>query len=272
MSRPTRGLGYAALLTTAVVSMAPLVWIWSASLRTPTEIAANPLGLPAAPQWSNYSRAWNQANFAEYLANSVIVAVGTVVLVLVVAVPAAYALTALRLPLSRPVFLIFLLGLMVPIWSIIIPLFYQLRDLGLIDTRTGAILVEACLGLPFAIFMLRAFMQAFPTAILDAARVDGAGSLRTIWSVVLPLAAPTLQALAVFEFMWSWNELVVPLFLLQDDAVRTLPIGLTFFQGRFTSDISVIAAGATLASLPVLVLYLMLHRHFIRGLTTGAVK
>jgi ABC-type glycerol-3-phosphate transport system permease component len=187
-------------------------------------------------------------------------------------VPAAYALATLRLPLSQPLFLLFLLGLMIPVWSIIIPLFFQLRNLGLINTHIGAILVEACLGLPFAIFMLRAFLQTFPTELIDAARIDGAGHLRIIWSVVRPLAMPTLQALIVFEFMWSWNELVVPLFFLQDDAVRTLPIGLTFFQGRFTSDIGVIAAGTSLATLPVLLVYLLLNRQFIHGLTAGASK
>ncbi len=270
--RTARGVSYVALTVTAVISLAPLAWVWTASLRSSAQITNHPLGLPHSLHWDNYLRAWTQARFADYLTNSALIAVGVVVLVLACAVPAAYALSNLRLPLSRPIFLVFLLGLMIPIWSIIIPLFFQMRNLGLVNTRTGAILVEACLGLPFAIFMLRAFMQSIPPAILDAARVDGAGNLRTIWSIVLPLARPTLQALAVFEFMWSWNELVVPLFFLQDDSVRTLPIGLTFFQGRFTSDTGVIAAGTTLATLPVLAVYLILNRQFIRGLTAGATK
>ncbi|MFF5263898.1 carbohydrate ABC transporter permease [Actinomadura viridis] len=257
---------------TAVISLAPLAWVWVASLRTSGDITGDPLGLPGRPHWDNYVNAWTQARFADYLGNSLIIAAGTVLVVLVCAVPAAYALASLRLPLSQPVFLVFLLGLMIPVWSIVIPLFFQMRNLGLVDTRTGAILIEASLGLPFAIFMLRAFMQTVPPGIIDAARIDGAGNLRIIWSVVLPLARPTLQALVVFEFMWSWNEMVVPLFFLQDEAVRTLPIGLTFFQGRFTSDTGVIAAGTTLASIPVLLVYLLLNRQFIRGLTAGATK
>lgn len=270
--RAVRTLSYAALSVTAAVSLAPLVWVWSASLRGSRQITEHPLAPPGRPHWDNYLRAWTQAHFAGYLGNSVIVAAGTVLVVLVCAVPAAYALSALRLPLARPVFLTFLLGLMIPVWSIIIPLFFQLRNVGLVDTRTGAVLVEACIGLPFAIFMLRAFMQTLPREIIDAARIDGAGNPRIIWSVVLPLARPTLQALIVFEFMWSWNEMVVPLFFLQSESVRTLPIGLTFFQGRFTDDVGVIAAGTTLAGLPVLLVYLLLNRQFIRGLTAGATR
>ncbi|SNR56380.1 carbohydrate ABC transporter permease [Actinomadura mexicana] len=268
----TRSAGYTALCLTAVASLAPLVWVGVASLRDSTQITSHPLGLPDRPRWDNYVRAWTQAHFADYLGNSLLIAAGAVLVVLMCAVPAAYALSSLRLPLSRPLFVLFLLGLMIPIWSIIIPLFFQMRSAGLVNTRTGAILVEACLGLPFAIFMLRAFMQTIPQGIIDAARIDGAGNLRIIWSVVLPLARPTLQALTVFEFMWSWNEMVVPLFFLQDESVRTLPIGLTFFQGRFTSDTGVIAAGTTLAIVPVLAVYLLLNRQFIRGLTAGATK
>ena len=263
---------YSALVLMSLLSVVPLIWVWFSSLRSSQEIADDPLGLPWPPDWSSYARAWTDARFSDYLMNSVLVAVGTVVLVTVTAVPAAYALATLRLPAARPIFLLFLLGLMIPVWSIIIPLFFQLRDLGLVNTRTGAVLIESAIGLPFAIFLLRAFMRDLPSEILDAARIDGAGHLRTLIHIVVPLARPALQALFVFQFMWSWNELVIPLFFLQADEVRTLPIGLTFFQGRFTSDTAVLAAGTTLASLPVLIIYVLFSRQFIQGLTAGATK
>jgi ABC-type glycerol-3-phosphate transport system permease component len=263
---------YTALVVISLISVVPLLWVWASSFRSSKEIADDPLGLPWPPDLSSYGRAWNDARFSDYLINSVVVAVGSVLLVTVVAVPAAYALATLRLPGSTPVFLLFLLGLMIPIWSIVIPLFFQMRDLGLINTRTGAILIESALGLPFAIFLLRAFMREMPVELLEAARLDGAGHLRTMTSIVVPLARPALGALFVFQFMWSWNELVIPLFFLQEDSVRTLPIGLTFFQGRFTSDTAVLAAGTSLASLPVLLVYLAFNRQFIRGLTAGASK
>jgi raffinose/stachyose/melibiose transport system permease protein len=161
---------------------------------------------------------------------------------------------------------------MIPVWSVVIPLFFQLRNMGLINTRLGAILVETALGIPFAIFLLRASLRDLPYELIEAARIDGAGDLRTLWSIVRPLLSPALQAVVILQFMTSWNELVVPLFFLQTDDVRTLPIGLTFFQGRFTTDTSVLAAGTTLAALPVLIIYVILNRQFIQGLTAGATK
>src|SRR2546425_9622778 len=132
--RTTRSLSYLALTITAAVSLAPLAWVWTASLRSPADITNHPLGLPGRLHWDNYLHAWTQARFADYLANSTLIAVGTVALVMACAVPASYALATLRLPLARPIFLVFLLGLMIPIWSIIIPLFFQMRNLGLVNT------------------------------------------------------------------------------------------------------------------------------------------
>lgn len=264
--------GYTALIIMSVVSVLPLAWVWLQSLRTPADIATNPIGFSWPPAFSNYTAAWTQARFSDYLLNSAIVAIGTVVIVLVVSLPAAYALANLRLPASTPLLSVFLLGLMIPVWSVIIPLFFQMKSLGLVDTLIGAIVVESALGIPFGVFLLRAFLLEVPIELLEAARIDGAGNLRTLWSIVRPISTPGLQALAVFQFMWSWNELAVPLFFLQTESVRTLPIGLTFFQGRFSTDTAVLAAGTTLASLPVLIVYLILNRRFIQGLTAGATK
>ena len=275
MSQPTfrvKLTSYGALGVMTVVSLLPLAWVWLSSLRTSAAITDDPIGLPWPPDFSAFARAWNEARFSDYLVNSVVVSGGAVLLVVATAFPAAYAFATLRLAGSTPVFILLLLGLMIPVWSIVIPLFFQLRDLGLLNTRTGAILVEGVLGLPFGVFILRAFFRELPRDLLDAARIDGAGNARIMWSIVRPLATPSLQALVVFEFMWSWNDLVVPLFFLQSDDVRTLPVGLTFFQGRFTTDTAVLFAGTTLASLPVIVAYLALNRHFIRGLTSGAIK
>jgi raffinose/stachyose/melibiose transport system permease protein len=263
---------YTALVVMALVSVIPLAWVWIQSLRTSAATASNPFGLEFPLQWQNYVTAWNAGRFSEYLQNSSIVAAGTVALVLSLAFPAAYALAALNLRWANGVFVLFLLGLMIPIWSIVIPLFYQMRQIGLVNTLIGAILIEAALALPFAIFLLRANLLELPKELLEAGRIDGAGDLRLMWSVVRPLATPAIGAIIVFTFMTSWNELIVPLFFLQTDEVRTLPIGLTFFQGRFTTDTAVLAAGTTLASLPVIILYLIFNRQFVAGLTAGATK
>jgi len=268
----SRGATYAALAVMTGISLIPLVWVLASSLRTEADIARHPVGISWPLHFSNYTEAWTQARFSSYFLNSVVVGVATVLLVLACTVPAAYALAVVRVRYSRPIFLVFLLGLMIPVWSIVIPLFYELRSLGLINTRTGAVLIEAAVGLPFAVFMLRAAMRDLPRDVIEAAVIDGAGHLRMLRTIVLPLCMPAVKALIVFEFMWSWNELVVPLFFLQSDSVRTLPIGLSFFQGRFGADPSIVAAGTSMAVLPVLVVYLLLNRQFIDGITAGATK
>jgi raffinose/stachyose/melibiose transport system permease protein len=271
-ARSVRISAHAALIIVGFISVIPLAWVWAQSLRTNRQISLNPIGINWPLNLQNYVEAWNQANFSGYLLNSVIVAVATVALVIAVAFPTAFALALLPLPARRIVFMVFLLGLMIPEWSIIIPLFFQLRSIGLLNTLGGVVLVEAALGLPFAVFLLRSSLLSMPRELIEAARIDGAGNLRTMWSVVLPIAKPALQAVIIFQFMASWNELVVPLFFLQSDVVRTLPIGLTFFQGRFGTDVATLAAGTTIASLPVLIVYIILNRRFIEGLTAGASK
>lgn len=268
--RISRGVSYSALAFMTGVSLLPLIWVLMSSLRTEADIDAHPIGLSWPLHLSNYREAWIQARFSSYFLNSVVVAVATVLLVLICTVPAAYAITVVRVRFSRAVFLAILLGLMIPIWSIVIPLFYEMRSLGLINTRSGAVLIEAAVGLPFAVFMLRAAFRDLPRDVIEAAVIDGAGHLRMLRSVVVPLCMPAIKALIVFEFMWSWNELVVPLFFLQADNVRTLPIGLSFFQGRFGADPAIVAAGTSMAVLPVLVVYLLLNRQFIDGITAGA--
>jgi raffinose/stachyose/melibiose transport system permease protein len=270
--RVSRGASYAALIFMTLVSLLPLMWVLNSSVRTEADIDAHPLGVTWPPHWSNYREAWTQARFSSYFLNSVVVAVATVGVVLLCTIPAAYAIAVVRVRYSRAVFYVILLGLMIPVWSIVIPLFYEMRSLGLINTRSGAVLIEAAVGLPFAVFMLRAALRDLPRDVVEAAVIDGAGHLRMLRSVVVPLCMPTIKALIVFEFMWSWNELVVPLFFLQTDSVRTLPIGLSFFQGRFGADPAIVAAGTSMAVLPVLAVYLALNRQFIDGITAGASK
>jgi ABC-type glycerol-3-phosphate transport system permease component len=274
MTRPhaTRGPTYTALAVMTVISLLPLAWVLASSLRTEADIAAHPIGITWPPRLSNYAHAWTQARFSAYFLNSVVVGTATVLLVLLCGLPAAYALAVVRVRYSRPIFLAFLLGLMIPIWSIVIPLFYELRNLGLLNTRTGAVLIEAAIGLPFAIFMLRAAARDLPRDVIEAAIIDGASHPRMLATIVLPLCMPTIKALIVFEFMWSWNDLVIPLFFLQSDNVRTLPIGLSFFEGRFGADPAIVAAGTSMAALPVLIVYLLLNRQFIEGITAGATK
>ena len=267
-----RVLGYVALGVTSVVALVPTLWILVLSLRTTKDVAEDPFGLPVPPTLANYTEAWSTARFGDYLLNSFLIALGAVVLVVLTGLLAAFSMTTLRPPGSGALLAVFLVGMTLPIWALINPLFRLMRDTGLLDTRSGVILVEAAIGLPLAIFLFRSFLRDIPEDLIEAAVIDGATPLRILVHVTAPLAIPVVYTVVVFQFMFSWNEFVIPLFLLQSDEARTLPLGLSYFQGRYGSDQSLVSAGAIMASAPIVVVYLLFQRHFVTGLTAGAVK
>jgi raffinose/stachyose/melibiose transport system permease protein len=173
---------------------------------------------------------------------------------------------------SQFLFYIFLLGLMVPMEAMIVPLYYDLRDAQLTDTYWALILPQAGTSIAFGTFWMRAFFRSVPTSLVEAARIDGASSWFTLWRVLLPLARPAVLTMVVLLFMWTWNEFLLALVMVTDEGLRTAPLGLSFFLGRNQSDLTLLAAGAVIVALPVVVLYVFLQRHFIRGMVSGAVK
>lgn len=262
--------GVAAALSLA--TLLPLAWILLTALRTTREVARDPIGLPSTPMWQNFVDAWTTADFGRLFLNSTIVAVGTVVGVLLLAGIAAYAFAVLPLPGRTPLYTLFVAGLIVPVGLLVLPLFYQMRSLGLLNTTWALILPQIAISLPFAIVLLRAFIADIPKEILDAARVDGAGPWRLFTAMVLPLIRPAILALVVFDVIWSWNQFLLPLILTQDPKAHTLPLGLSFFMGRYAVDFPRLMAGATISLIPTIIIFVVFQRHMIRGITAGAFK
>lgn len=260
------------LLLFAALSLYPILVMWITALRPAREAQANPFGLPNPPTWENVANAWVQGRFGDYLLNSVILTVPTVIGVVALSALAGYGIARFRFPGRVLAFGAILLGLTIPFQSVMIPLYYQLLGMGLLGTYWAVILPGIAFGLPFGVFLMAAFFEDLPKELHEAGRVDGCGELRIFWSVMLPLAKPAVSTLVVFQFMRSWNEFLMPLLYLQDEAKRPIPLGLMFFQGTYTRDIGLIAAGVTLATIPVIVVYLLFQRQFVRGLTAGAVK
>jgi len=160
----------------------------------------------------------------------------------------------------------------VPSEAIIIPLYYDLRAIGLTDLYVSLILPQVAQSLAFGTFWMRAYFRSSSREVIDAARIDGAGHLRIFWSILLPMGRPAVITMVVLVFMWTWNEFLLPLVMITDEGLRTAPLGLAFFQGQYTAGTSLLAAGAMLVALPVVVVYLIAQRHFIRGMLEGAVK
>ena len=178
----------------------------------------------------------------------------------------------LPLPGRDGVLVLFLLGLMVPFQSVMIPIYYLLRDTHLLETYWAFIVPGIAIRLPFGIFLMRGFFRGLPPELGDAARTDGANEWGVFRQVMLPLSWPGLATLIVFQFMWAWNEFAMPLIFVQRDELRPVSLGTMFFFGRFTADRGMIAAGVTLSMIPVVLLYLILQRRFIEGITAGALK
>lgn len=256
----------------AFYALAPVYLVLLASVRSEAELFSGPLSMPWPIDLSNFSRTWTESGFAHYFLNSLIISTGSTVLVLITAPLAGYAFAKLDLPRKELLFGLFLAGLVVPAPSVIVALYGNLQKLGLLDTRLGVILPQAALLLPFSVFMMRTVMQDVPKELLEAAAVDGASPFTTYVRVVLPVVRPGLMSLALIAFLFSWQEYLLPLVVLQADDLKPLTVGAATLQDRYRVDYGGIAAAGTIAFGPLVVLFLVMQRSFVRGLTAGAVK
>ncbi|GAA3753944.1 raffinose/stachyose/melibiose transport system permease protein [Spinactinospora alkalitolerans] len=253
----------------AAVALAPLLLMLISSLRPEAELRAEPLGLPTSPAWSNYARAWTEADFGTYFLNSTLVTSAAVALGTAVSVLAAYALGRYSFPGSGLLLAYLLAGLMIPIRLGIVPVFYLFDSLGLLDSLWGLILVYAASGVPFSVFILTAFFRRLPDDLAEAARIDGAGEFRLFGRIMLPLVRPALATVMLFQFIQLWNDFFFPLVLIRDQAKYTLPVGLTRFFTEYGLTQSLLYSGLVITTLPLVALFLLATRQVIDGLTAG---
>jgi len=278
--QPRRGKGFSLkdatastlLWVYALISIAPLLLMVSNSFRTTQEMASNPIGLPIAPTFSSYQKAWVTASFETYFINSIAVTVVSVALSTVVSLLAAYAFARTKSKLFAAIEALFLSGLMLPVYLAILPLFFLLDSLGMISNLWSLILVYSALGIPFSTFVLASFFRQLPIELDEAARLDGAGSFTTFFRVHLPLVRPAIATVVVFRFVPVWNDFFYPLILIRDQNAYTLPVGITRFFGEYQTDWATLFAGLTLATIPLVVLFLIATKQIVSGLTAGMSK
>lgn len=259
------------LIAFSAFSLLPFVSILLVSVYPDSQPAVG-LHWPDSFNPSNYLRAWDKAGFSVLMRNSAFVAVSVVVLGSVICILTGYAFGTMRFRGSGALFTVFLLGLLMPFEATIIPLYYDLRSVGLANTYAGLILPETALFLSFGTFWMRASFQSTERSLIEAARIDGANSWTILWRVLVPNARPAITTMMVLFFIWSWNEFLLALVLAQDPQVQTAPAGLGLFSGQHTTDTSGLAAAAIIMTVPALIVYVLLQRHFIRGVTSGGVK
>jgi ABC-type glycerol-3-phosphate transport system permease component len=277
--RFSRSIACASLLGYSAWLLFPMLWVLYSSLKGDEAIFRDALALPAAGALhaDNYARAWHEAHFGEYFLNSVVVTAVSVALIVGLGAMAAYALSRFTHPLGKLAFFLFLAGLTIPAQLAIVPLFFELRAVGLLNSRLGLVLVYTANGLPFAIFILAAFFRSLPKSLYEAAVVDGCGEFSAFWRILLPLARPGLVTVAIFQFIGVWREYFYAFMLVSGDtegSARTLPLGLANLSiaAEYRTEYGMLFAGIVLVTLPILFVYLALQRQIVRGIAAGALK
>ncbi|MET7425013.1 carbohydrate ABC transporter permease [Dactylosporangium sp. NPDC005555] len=266
--RPNVPAGVAATVWLLIVAV-PVYFVVVTGFRTPDQyIGQGPLDLPTSPTLSNFTSLWD-LGFTSYLTNSLIVAFGTVTLVLAVALPAAYAIVRNPNRTVRSMFNVFLLGLAVPAQAVIVPIYLIITRLQMYDTLLAIVLPTAAFSLPIAIVVLTSTLRDIPNELYEAMTVDGATAGRIFGRLVLPLARPGLVSVGIFVGLGAWNGFLFPLVLTQSDEQRVLPLGLWNFQSQYGTNVPGLMAAVVLSALPVLALYLFGRRHLLSGLAAG---
>lgn len=263
--------GLVLLFGTMIFSILPLLSMLTAALQPQGTV---PLGLswPANPQWHNFLDAWRVAEVTPLLVSSIILVAGVVPVAALFAAMAGYALGQLKIPGGTVVFLLLLLGLTLPKEATIVPLYYQLREMNLLNTRLGLILVLIGTFMPFAVFWMRAHFLSMPKELTEAADLDGAGPWQAFRHIQIPLAVPALASLCLLLFLWTWNTFLQAIVLIDDPSKRTMAGALQNFVGQYSTDVVLLNAGSLLIMAPTVVVFLLFQRHFVKAMIAGAVK
>ena len=272
-ARLTDTVLYLLLGLMALVWLMPFVIIVLTSLRSMGDLISN--GVFAWPEeivLANFERAWNIGNFSTYFRNSLILISVKVPLGIVIASLAAFPLAKMQFRFRSLIFIIFLIGLAIPVHVALTPLLVMMKQLGIQGTLAALIPPYVVFGLPFQIFVMRGFFRTVPSELLEAARLDGATEWGNFWRILMPLSAPALATLFIIDALSTWNELLMALVLISSNESRTVPVGLLLFQGQFSSQYTQLMAGVLISITPIIVLYIFLQRYMVSGLTAGAIK
>jgi ABC-type glycerol-3-phosphate transport system permease component len=262
---------YLVLTAMSIAVLLPFVSVVLAAFH-PSGAQISGLSAPSTWSWSNFATAWTDANFNNLVLSSLIIAAGVVPLALVLATLAAYSLAMLNPLGGRGISVAFVLGLTLPIELVVVALYFDLAQIGLTNSYLGVILAETALFMPFGVYWMQNHFASVPVEMLEAARVDGARSFTILIRVLLPISRPALTTLGVLYFMWSWNQFLLVIVLMQDPDLRTAPTGLGFFVGQYSTNVPLLSAASLIVIGPIVLLYLIFQRNFVSGLTQGAIK
>ncbi|WEV67037.1 carbohydrate ABC transporter permease [Bifidobacterium sp. ESL0769] len=272
--KATQGIVYAIIAVIALVQIYPIIWVMLSSLKTPTELT-NGLSyqLPKGIYFGNYARAFSQSNLLRYLLNSSVVAVVTIVVTIALGAPAAFAIEKLRFRGSGKVMSYLLLGLLVPSFAALLPLFEAFNKIGINNTYLALIIPQMAFNLPMCVYLYAGFMKDIPDSLLEAGWIDGASTWQVFTNIVLPLSRNTTVTVITYNFVFIWNEFVFANTFMTSPEMKTLPIGLNDFVGMFgQTDLGATYSAIVVSMIPTLILYFFLNKQVIAGMAAGAVK
>ena len=272
LSPGTKTYLYVSMTIVAAIVIIPLVTTVLGGFKTMPDLRGDPFGLPREWQWQNYTGILFSTRYWLQMGNSLLIACLTVFLTLVCGAMAAFTFAHMRFFGSTLLLNYFLLGLMFPAATAILPLFIRVRDLGLLDTYWGVVLPQVAFGMGMSILLFRNYFRNLPTELFDAAFVDGCGYFRFFWYISLPLSRPIVATVGIIAFVGSWNSYLLPLILLNSESKYPWPLGIMVYKGEYATDWQLVLAFITLTILPTVIVFFLAQKHIVAGLTAGAVK
>jgi raffinose/stachyose/melibiose transport system permease protein len=266
------GITNVAMLIYALVTLYPLFWLFISAFKTNDEFFSRPFQFPANWQWDNFKRAWEVSDMGLAMFNSVVVTIASLALTLVAGALAAYVLSRFQFKLKLAVMGLFLLGMLIPIHSTLVPLFILMNKVHLLNSYWALILPYVAFELPIAIFIVQAYMNTFPKDIEEAAMIDGTGYWGIFRRIMLPLSLPALSTVAILAFLRYWNEFSFALVFISKPALKTLPLSLSMFSTGYMTDYKLTMAALAISVVPTIIVYLIFQKHIMQGMIAGAVK
>jgi raffinose/stachyose/melibiose transport system permease protein len=277
MERPARqvisNVTYYTLMTLAsLIFLIPLIWMVLSSFKTQAQIFDSPFSLPTSIDFGNWGRAWDEGNLGRYAINSIVVTTVSVFAILVFGAMAAFALSRLKFRSRGLLLVILALGLLLPVQSYFVAQSTILNRLDITDTRWALIIPYIGLGVSLSVYLLKAYMDSLPRELFECARIDGCGDVRMFFAIVLPLLKPGLATVATFSVLAAWNEFLLATLYIQSDDLKTIPVGLVAFTGKYATDYPLLFSALSIVTIPMIAIYVVFHRQVIQGITEGTTR
>lgn len=264
--------GKSLLAVYALLTIYPLIWLFISSFKSNQDFYGKPFALPSVWQFENYAKAWKIAGIGTALTNSAIVTFASMALTLFLGTLAAYVLSRLQFKLKGPIMALFVLGMLIPIHSTLVPLFIMMKKMMILDTHWALILPYTAFELPVAIFVVAAYLTSVPKEVEEAAMIDGNGYWGIFFRIIFPLSVPAMATVAILAFLRFWNDFAFALVFINKQALKTLPLSLSIFSDGFGTDYSLTMAAMTIAVIPTIIIYLVFQEQIMKGMVAGAVK